>query len=53
MDKSWEDPLFNTHTVDIDKDEEEVETLKSQIPECIANYIDVFNKESFDILLEH
>lgn len=53
VDESWEDQLFNTRTIDVDEDEEEVETLKSQIPDYIADYIDVFNKKSFDTLPEH
>ena len=53
VDESWEDQLFNTRTIDVDENEEEVETLKSQIPDYIADYIDVFNKKSFDTLPEH
>ena len=53
MDESWEDQLFNTHIIDVNEDKEEVETLKSQILDYITNYIDVFNKKSFDTLLEH
>lgn len=53
VDGPQKDPLFNIQMININEDKEKVKTLKNQILGCIADYINVFNKKSFETLLKH